>query len=142
MTKVSEVMTRDVVVISPEESLKRAAQLMDERNVGVPPVCDGRRLVGMITDRDITVRATSAGQAPEDTKVSEAMTAEVHYCFESDDISKIEQAMGDVQIRRLPVIDTEHNLIGILALGDLATKEARGVAETLEEISRPSRPGH
>lgn len=142
MQTISEVMTRDVMTISPQETLRRAAQMMDELNVGVLPVCDGERLVGMITDRDITVRSTSAGEAPENARVEEAMSEDVRWCFDDQSVDEVMQQMSDSQIRRVPVVD--HNtkkLVGIVALGDIATKSQSGEAEdTLKNISTPSDP--
>lgn len=139
--RVSDVMTRDVTVVNPGDSIRRAAQLMDELNVGAIPVCDGRRLVGMITDRDITVRATAAGRNPEATPVSDAMSGEVRWCFLDDDVEDAARTMSDVQIRRLPVVDQDQHLMGIVSLGDLATDKAGDVAGTLGRISEPSAPG-
>lgn len=141
MQTISDVMTRHVQSIAPQETLRRAAEMMDELNVGSLPVCDGDKLVGMITDRDITVRATAAGKAPDSTHVEEVMTDQVRWCFEDQTVDEVMQQMGDTQIRRLPVID--HNtkeLIGIVSLGDLATKHSAQVDRTLEEISSPSQP--
>lgn len=142
MQTISEVMTRDVMTISPQDTLRRAAQMMDELNVGVLPVCDGERLVGMITDRDITVRSTSAGDAPESARVEEAMSEDVRWCFDDQSVDEVMQQMSDSQIRRVPVVD--HNtkkLVGIVALGDIATKSRSGEAEdTLKNVSTPSEP--
>jgi CBS domain-containing protein len=138
--RIAEVMTRDVKVIGPERSVREAARLMDNLNVGSLPVCDGERLVGMITDRDITVRATAVGEDPDRTRVKEIMTDDVRWCFEDDDVSDVVRTMGDVQIRRLPVIDHEKRLVGIVALGDLATDRAEGTEEALRNISEPSEP--
>ena len=99
--QVSEVMTREVEVISPDASLREAARKMDDLNVGVLPVCDGQRLVGIITDRDITVRATSIGESPDVTRVDEIMTGEVWWCHESDDVEEVALRMGEKQIRRI-----------------------------------------
>jgi CBS domain-containing protein len=141
MQTIAEIMTRDVMSVSPRESLRRAAQLMDEMNVGSLPVCDGERLVGMITDRDITVRATSAGQDPEDTHVEDVMTDKVRYCFEDQEVNEVMNQMADAQIRRIPVVSRDaHNLIGIVSLGDVATKHSAEVDRTLEKISTPSEP--
>ncbi|WP_342642140.1 CBS domain-containing protein [Rhodoligotrophos ferricapiens] len=138
---IASVMTRDVNVISPGAPLSQAAQMMDELNVGVLPVCDGSRLVGMITDRDIAVRATAAGQSPTDAHVADAMTQEVIWCFEDDDVDEVLDRMADVQIRRVPVLDHDKHLVGIVSLGDLATKgDGADIEETLEEISTPSQP--
>lgn len=141
MQTISEVMTRDVVSVSPQETIRRAAEIMDEINVGALPVCDGQRLVGMITDRDITVRAASVGQGPEDTLVGEIMTEDVLHCFDNQTVDEVLEDMGDIQIRRVPVID--HNtqqLVGIVSLGDLATEDSNAASDALKEISEPSEP--
>ena len=141
MQTISEVMTRDVRSITPEESVRRAAQLMDELNVGALPVCDGDKLVGMITDRDITVRSTAAGQAPEKTRVGDVMSTDVRTCYASQSVDEVLGQMGDVQIRRVPVVDqASHSLVGIVSLGDFATRHAGPTDEALEEISSPSEP--
>jgi CBS domain-containing protein len=141
MQKISDVMTRDVLTIGPQDSVRRAAQLMDELNVGSLPVCEGRKLVGMITDRDITVRSTSAGEAPEGVSVEEVMTDQVRWCFEDQTVDEVMQQMADVQIRRVPVLERDaHQLVGIVSLGDLATKHSAQVDRTLEEISTPAQP--
>jgi CBS-domain-containing membrane protein len=141
MQTVSEVMTRDVQSISPEESVRRAAQLMDEFNVGSIPVCDGNKLVGMITDRDITIRSTAAGQAPEKTRVGDVMSTDVRTCYSTQTVDEVLGQMGDVQIRRVPVVDqASHTLVGIVSLGDMATKHSAGIDQALEEISSPSEP--
>ncbi len=138
--KVSEVMTREVEVISPDASLREAARKMDDLNVGVLPVCDGQRLVGILTDRDITVRATSIGESPDVTRVDEVMSDEVWWCHEDDDIEQIAHRMGEKQIRRMPVIDHDRMLVGIVALGDMATDHAPGTQDALQHISEPSEP--
>src|SRR4051812_46650239 len=138
--RVAEVMTSDVAVVRPRDSVRHAAQRMDELNIGSLPVCDGKRLVGVITDRDITVRVTAAGLDPEDTEVVNAMSQDVRWCWEDDDVEEVSQLMGETQIRRMPVINAEKQLIGVVSLGDLSTKHAPGAAETLEEVSTPSAP--
>ena len=140
VTKISELMTRDVEVIEPDETLQRAAQLMDELNVGALPVCRGTRLVGMITDRDITVRATAAGLSPKDTLVSEVMTEATRCCGPDESIEAAMRTMGDVQIRRLPVLDEHDALVGIVSLGDLAVRQRGHTDRALREISSPSQP--
>jgi CBS domain-containing protein len=138
--RVGDVMTRDVTVVSPHASVREAARVMDRLNVGALPVCDGQRLVGIITDRDITVRCTAAGGSPHTTHVRDIMSGPVRWCFADDPVEDAEQAMGEVQIRRMPVVDGNRQLVGIVALGDLATEEAPGTAETLRRISEPSAP--
>jgi CBS domain-containing protein len=141
MQTVSDVMTRDVRSISPDDSVRHAAQLMDELNVGSIPVCDGPRLVGMITDRDITVRSTAAGQSPQTTRVGDVMSTDVRTCYPNQEVDQVLEEMGDVQIRRVPVID-QHSLalVGIVSLGDMATKHSAGIDHALEQISTPSEP--
>lgn len=90
-------MTRDVRFVSPQENLQRAAQIMDELNVGALPVCDGNRLVGMVTDRDITVRATAAGMAPMDAHVEQVMSTDVRWCFEDQPLEEVLQQMADTR---------------------------------------------
>jgi CBS domain-containing protein len=138
--KISEVMTRQVRVVGPDRTVREAARLMDELNVGVLPVCDGERLLGIITDRDITVRATATGKDPDAVPVREIMTEDVRWCFEDEAVEDVAQMMGDVQIRRIPVVDRNKRLVGIVALGDLATDRARGTDEALRRISEPSEP--
>jgi CBS domain-containing protein len=138
--RIADVMTRDVRVVQPDRTIRDAARLMDEMNVGVLPVCDGRRLIGMITDRDITVRATAAGLAPADTSVRQVMTEEVEWCFEDDDVDEIVEIMSRRQIRRLPVVSRDKRLVGIVALGDLATDQEDAAARALHRISTPSEP--
>ena len=138
--RVSEVMTRDVAVVAPYDSVREAARRMDQLNVGALPVCNGRRLVGIVTDRDITVRCTAVGARPDTTRVEDAMTDDVRWCYEDDDVEEAEEAMRNMQIRRLPVVDGRKRLVGMLALGDLATDHAPGTEETLRTISEPSEP--
>ena len=138
---INDVMTADVQSISPEETVRRAAQMMDEFNVGSIPVVDGNKLVGMITDRDITVRSTAAGQAPESTRVGDVMSTDVRTCYATQTVDEVLVQMGDVQIRRVPVVDqSSHSLVGIVSLGDMATTQAAGIDQALDEISRPSGP--
>jgi CBS domain-containing protein len=141
MNQVADVMTRDVRVVSPKDSIQRAAQFMDELNVGVVPVCDGSRLLGMVTDRDITVRGVAAGKMA-DTPVTEVMSEHVRWCYEDQDIDEVMDEMRDAQIRRLPVVDHDKKLVGIVSLGDLADRgsDDKRVGETLKDISTPSEP--
>ncbi|MEZ0171477.1 CBS domain-containing protein [Microvirga sp. TS319] len=138
--RISDIMTRNVRVVSPDRTVQEAARLMDEMNVGVLPVCDGRRLRGMITDRDITVRATAAGLPPDTTRVRDVMSDNVWWCFDDDDVGHIVQLMSEHQIRRLPVVDHDKHLVGIVALGDLATDSEGDASRALNRISTPSEP--
>jgi CBS domain-containing protein len=137
MRKISEVMTSDVKVVRPEESLQRAATLMADEDVGAIPVCDGERLQGMITDRDIAIRAVARGLDTE-TPVSEVMTEDLVWCSEDDDTQEVLGRMADRQIRRIPVIDANRKLVGIVALGDLAIEDEENVDEALRDISLPA----
>lgn len=146
MQMVSEVMTRNVQFVTPQETVRRVAQMMDELNVGALPVCDGERLVGIVTDRDITVRGTSAGAVPEETVVDEVMSTDVRWCFEDQSLDEVMQQMADTQIRRVPVVthDEEHRLVGIVSLGDVVTKsgdaQREDVRQMMEQVSSPSVP--
>ncbi|HEY9217648.1 MAG TPA: CBS domain-containing protein [Phenylobacterium sp.] len=136
--RVSEAMSRDVEVARPQDSLQTVARRMAEIDVGALPVCDGQELQGMITDRDIVVRAIAEGRSFE-TPVSEVMTGEVEFAFADDDLDEAADKMASAQIRRLPVLDKDRRLVGILSLGDLTGKvKDKTAGQTLQEISEPS----
>lgn len=137
--KVSEIMSREPVVVAPGASLCETAQLMRDLDVGMIPVCDGNTLQGTITDRDIAIRGV-ASQLDPASGVDEVMTKNVLYCFEDDSIEKAAKIMEDAQVRRLVVLTDEKQLIGILSLGDLATRteERATVAEAVKAISEPA----
>jgi len=135
--RVSEAMTRDVRLAKPDDTIEEAAHIMAELDVGSLPVSDNDRLVGMITDRDIAVRAVAKGLGP-DCPVGDVMTREIRYCFEDEDTDDIAHNMADQQIRRLPVVSREKRLVGILSLGDIAFTDGKDPAgEALTGISRP-----
>ena len=138
--QVSDVMTRDVTVVSPESSVREAARKMDQLNIGALPVCDGRRLVGVLTDRDIVVRSTAVGALPDATRVNDVMSEDVRWCFEHDPVEQVQRQMAQMQIRRLPVVDERKRLVGMVTLGDLATDRAPGTEQTLRAVSEPSEP--
>ena len=137
MKTIAEVMTPEVEVLRPEETLRDAARAMADLDVGSLPVCDGRRLIGMITDRDITVRAVAEGKSA-DTAVSEVMSDDVVWCVDTDSVDEVLQQMADAQIRRIPVVDENRQLVGIVALGDIALEEDDDVDEALRDISMPT----
>ena len=124
--KVRDIMTHDVELASPDDSLQEAAQRMLELDIGALPVGEKDRLVGMITDRDLAVRGMAQGKSP-DAPIREVMSEDVLYCFVDEDVEHIGKNMGDVQVRRLPVVDRDKRLVGIVSLGDLAT-QAKGKA--------------
>src|SRR6185503_3670579 len=115
-----DIMTRNVEIVSADSSLKEAATKMRELDVGLIPVCDGDRLQGMVSDRDITIRATADGRDPVKTKVSEIMSTDIAYCLEDQEVEEAISLMEARQIRRLPVLDTDKRLVGIVSLGDVA----------------------
>jgi CBS domain-containing protein len=136
--KVSEVMTRDVRVANPEQSIREAAKMMAELDAGVLPVGAGDRLVGMITDRDIAIRGVAKGKAP-DTPIRDVMTDDVKYCFDDEEVDDVARNMADIQVRRLPVVNREKRLVGIIAIADLAANEdPEVVGEAVSGISEPA----
>jgi CBS domain-containing protein len=137
MPHVSDIMSTDVQVIQPHETLRRAAMLMQEFDVGVLPVCDGLRLRGMLTDRDITIYGVAEGLDPDSSCVSDVMTEGVEFCTTGQDTEDIMRLMGASQLRRLPVVDGDHNLVGIVSLGDLAVRQGGHIDEVVREVSRP-----
>ena len=140
MSTVAEIMSTDVQVVGPDDTLQRAAQLMDQLDVGSLPVCDGKHLLGMVTDRDITVRGTAMNLAPDQARVSAVMTSEVEFCTDDQDAQEVLLLMGKAQVRRLPVINVERQLVGIVSIGDLATRQPGPVDEAVSAISTPSEP--
>lgn len=135
--KVSDIMTRQVEVADPADTLRQIARTMAERDIGSMPVCDGRKIRGMITDRDIVIRAVAKGTEAAATAAS-IMTTEIEYCFEDDDLEDVCARMSDRQVRRLPVVDRDKNLVGVVALGDLAlANKDKATGETLQQISQP-----
>jgi CBS domain-containing protein len=136
--KIREAMTRDVRMVRPDQTIREAAHLMAELDIGALPVEDSDRLVGMITDRDIAVRAVAEGHGA-DTMVRDVMTAEVKYCFDDQSVEEVTRNMGEQRLRRLPVVDRNKRLVGILSLGDLALDEdvQDEAGEALGGISRP-----
>jgi CBS domain-containing protein len=134
---VHEAMTTDVKIASPTQSLRDAARAMAELDAGILPVGENDRLVGMITDRDIAVRAVAVGKGPN-TPVREVMSEEVKYCFEYDDLEDVAQNMADIKVRRLPVLNDQKRIVGILSLGDIAVAHGPSHAgEALRGISEP-----
>jgi len=135
--KVKDVMTRDVLIANPRQSICDAAKLMAECDAGALPVGEEDQLVGVITDRDIAVRAV-ARRLSADTPVHDIMSREVLYCFEDEDVDHVARNMADQQIRRLPVLDREKRLVGIVSIGDLALNaKSKTAGEAIAGISRP-----
>jgi CBS domain-containing protein len=120
--KLKDIMSTEVETVRPDASIQEAAEKMRSLDVGALPVSDGRRLIGMITDRDITIRATAAGRDPKTTLVKDCLSSELVYGFEDQDVEEAQALMQQKQIRRLPVLSRDKQLVGIVALADLATK--------------------
>ena len=137
--RVSDAMTRNVRVCHPRQSICDAARLMAELDCGVLPVSEDDRLVGMITDRDIAIRAVARHKSP-DMPVREVMSNEVKYCFEDQHVDQVARNMSDLRVRRLPVLDRDKRLVGILSLGDLAQSEIRAASEAVSGVSRHGGP--
>jgi CBS domain-containing protein len=137
-----EIMTRNVEVVSSGASLRDAAIKMRDLDVGLIPVCDGDRLRGVLTDRDITTRATADGRDPAKTKVADVMSSDLAYCLEDQEVEEAVSLMEARQIRRLPIVDKDKRLVGIVSLADIAVHHGDRdlTGETLEEISAPAQP--
>jgi CBS domain-containing protein len=134
--KVREAMTMNVRMASPSQTIREAAQAMLDIDAGVLPVGENDKLVGMVTDRDIAVRGVAKGKGP-DASVRDVMTCDVKYCFDDQDVEEITRNMGDLQVRRLPVVNREKRLVGILSLGDIAQTGRQDTDEVLSHISKP-----
>jgi CBS domain-containing protein len=135
--KIRDCMSTDVHLASPSDTIQEAALMMAEIDAGALPVSDKDRLVGMITDRDIAVRGVADGRGP-DAAVGEVMSHEVKYCYDDEDVEEVLANMGDIQLRRLPVLNRNKRLVGIVSLGDLALTGARAkTGQALGDISRP-----
>jgi CBS domain-containing protein len=136
--KISQLMTSDVRTVSPQQPIQEAARFMLSEDAGAMPVCDGERLVGMVTDRDIAVRAVAEGLGP-DTPVSQVMTGETLFCWDDEDVEDVAAKMSDAQVRRFPVVSRgDQRLVGIVSLGDLSQGDHEEAAEAaLEGITEP-----
>ena len=139
--RVSEAMTPDVRVANPDQTIREAARMMAELDAGALPVGEQDRLVGMITDRDIAVRAVAHGKPP-DTPIREVMTDDVKYCFDDEELEEVARNMGDIQVRRLPVVNRDKRLVGIVSIADIAVaEEPEVVGDAVSGISVPAGAG-
>ena len=135
--KIRDMLTKDPHVIRPDAMISEAAKMMKQHDIGMLPVCDGQRLVGSITDRDLTVRAVADARDPLSTKVRDVMTPSVFWCFDDQGIEEAAQLMEEKQIRRLPIVNRDKELVGVVSLGDLAlTGKDKSAGDALESISR------
>jgi len=139
MQRIREVMSKSVEVVSPHAKLSEVAQRMKSHDVGAIPICDGRRLQGMITDRDIVTRVLAENRDPNNTRALDVMSKEVLYCFEDQSVKEAAELMQQRKVRRLIVLDRSKNLVGIVSLGDIAAEAGREAlaGETLSEIAEP-----
>jgi len=136
--KVKEAMCNDVQLIGPDQTIRDAALRMVEIDAGALPVAENDRLVGMITDRDIAVRAVAQGKSP-DTKVRDIMSGEVLYCFDDEDLTHVSRNMSDMKVRRLPVVNRDKRLVGVISVGDIARNEQPTTVGRM--VSKVSEPG-
>jgi CBS domain-containing protein len=136
---ICDAMTRDVRMVRPDQSIQEAARIMSECDVGLVPVAENDRLVGMLSDRDIAIRAVAGGQSPA-TKVRDVMSEDVKYCFEDDDINSVASNMADVQLHRLVVLNKDKRLVGIVALADIA--QCEGSEPAGKAVCGISEPAH
>jgi CBS domain-containing protein len=136
--KVREIMSPDVRIASPKDTLEHAAQMMEEIDCGVLPVGDGDQLVGMLTDRDITLRAVARGKAPDRCTVGEVMSPDIKYIYEDETLEDASRNMSELQIRRLPVLNRKKRLVGIISLGDLALNAKDNAGKALKDVSAPA----
>ena len=135
--RVSEAMTREVRVATPGQSIRDVAKMMDEINAGSMPVGENDRLIGMITDRDIAIRAVAQGKGP-DTPVREVMSSEkVLYCYDDEELDHVAKNMSEHRVRRLPVVNREKRLVGIVSFGDVAQKETRSAGKAAKGVTKP-----
>ena len=135
--RVSEAMTREVRVATPGQTIRDAAKTMAEIDAGVLPVGENDRLIGMITDRDIAIRAVAQGKGP-DTPVRDVMSTEqVLYCYEDEELDHVAKNMGSEQVRRLPVVNRDKRLVGIVSLGNIAQAETKAASKAVKGVTKP-----
>jgi CBS domain-containing protein len=139
--RVYEIMTKNATCIAPNTTVRDAAGRMRDMDVGSLPVCENDRLVGLVTDRDIAVRSVAVGHDPNAERVRDVMTPGIVYCFDDQDVREAADIMREKQIRRLPVLNRDKRLVGIISLGDVAVEVGEKVAgQALQGISEPSAP--
>lgn len=136
MTQIKDVMSSDFKFITPETSVQEAAEIMNDRDIGFLPVGENDRLIGMITDRDIAVRSTAGGYKPADQQVRDVLTPKTYYCYDDQAIDEVCDNMAEIKVRRLPVVNRDKRLVGVVSLGDVAQQTHRAKAgDALQEIT-------
>jgi CBS domain-containing protein len=137
--QVKEVMTEQVTVVNPDTRVSEIARKMRDEDIGAIPVAENDKMIGMVTDRDIVIRLVSEGRDVNNATAREIMSPKVLYCTDEDDVDDVLENMGEMQIRRLPVVDSEKRLVGVVSLGDLSKAAKRKAGEALKDISQPAR---
>ena len=134
--RIRDVMSRDVKLASPNDTVQQAAELMAEIDAGSIPVGEDDRIVGILTDRDIALRAVARGKAPDQCRVRDIMSSEIKYVYEDESVEDLARNMGELRIRRLPVLNRDKRLVGIVSLGDLAQAKKSEAGEALADVTR------
>jgi CBS domain-containing protein len=136
--QVREIMSSDVSMVAPDTTIQDAARQIRDADVGALPVGDNDQLIGMITDRDIVVRGVAEGKVDGGATVRDVLTEDLTFCFEEDDVDDAANLMADRQVRRLPVLDADRKLVGMLALADISRRDVDAGGAALGDISQPS----
>lgn len=136
MTQIKDVMSQNFKWMAPDSPVSHVAQQMRDIDCGFMPLAENDRMIGMITDRDITIRAVAEGKNPEDVRAREIMTPKTYYCYDDQDVEEVCNNMGEIQVRRLPVVNRDKRLVGIVSMGDLAQSASRpNVGQTQQQIT-------
>ncbi|MGQ3169229.1 MAG: CBS domain-containing protein [Methylophilus sp.] len=135
---ISQIMTPEVIVASPDDTLRSAAQLMAEHDLGILPICEHGELIGMLSDRDITIRAVAQGLSLDQTRINQLLGTEAKYMYDDQTVEDAARYMQRFQVRRLPVLNSEYQLVGIVSLADLALTDSSVATEALIGISQPA----
>lgn len=142
MTQVKDVMTPSFKFMAPDSPVSQVAQQMRELDCGFMPLAENDKMVGMITDRDITIRAVAEGKNPADCKARDIMTPKTYYCYDDQDVEEVCNNMGEIQVRRLPVVNRQKRLVGIVSMGDLAQSASRpNIGQTVQQITEGVQKG-
>jgi len=136
MTQIKDVMSQDVQFVTPEKTVQQVAEIMQARDIGFVPVGENDRLIGMVTDRDITTRSVATGQNPASQQIRDIMTPKTYYCYDDQPVEEVCNNLGEIQVRRLPVVNRDKRLVGVVSLGDLAQEASRpNVGQTQQQIT-------
>lgn len=140
--QLKDVMTKNPKVLPVNATVRDAAKLMKEIDSGIVPVIENNRLAGVVTDRDIVTRLIAEDRSPNDTRVEKVMTDKVYFCYEDQDVKDAAKLMSEKQVRRIPIVNRQHELVGIISMGDLAVdvNKDKLTGQTLEDVSKPAKP--